>query len=317
MVRSVSACAFGVLVGLLIVVPHLLLARRRWFIVDRVSLIAIPTVRAPTNGWRHRDGCPIARSRFCFGTSVHVRFTGRSGSRGDTAAVTSSECSRSDASSFATVPELLAAMLTVRATAVEAEAQRADALDALAPQTRPSGANLVHYIAIRQLDLRREQRSLARLGLSSLGRAEPHVLATIDAVIARLAAEVPGSELPDDLGRRGPSAGEASRLLEEHTLTSLGPTVGDRNTRLMVTLPTEAAHDSQLVDRFVGSGMSIARINTAHDDLECWRRMIANVRRRADAAGRDVRVAIDLPGPKLRTGPLPSGTMRGQATEKR
>ncbi len=205
------------------------------------------------------------------------------------------------------MPELLAAMLTVRTAALEAEEQHADALDALAPQTRQSGINLVHYIAIRQLDLRREQRSLARLGLSSLGRAEPHVLATIDAVIARLAAEVPGSELPDDLGRRGPSADEASRLLEEHTLASLGPTVGDRNTRLMVTLPTEAAHDSQLVDRFIGSGMSIARINTAHDDLECWRRMIANVRRGADAAGRDVRVAIDLPGPKLRTGPLPPG----------
>ncbi len=156
------------------------------------------------------------------------------------------------------MPELLAAMLTVRTAALEAEEQHPDALDALAPQTRQSGINLVHYIAIRQLDLRREQRSLARLGLSSLGRAEPHVLATIDAVIARLAAEVPGSELPDDLGRRGPSADEASRLLEEHTLASLGPTVGARNTRLMVTLPTEAAHDSQLVDRFIGSGMSIA-----------------------------------------------------------
>ena len=222
--------------------------------------------------------------------------------------VTTSESSRpGDAPPFAAVPELLSSMLKVRGVALEAEARHADSLDSLPLETRQSGINLVHYITIRQLDLRREQRSLARLGLSSLGRAEPHVLATIDAVIARLAAEVPRARLPDDLGRRGPSADEASRLLEEHTLASLGPRVGDRNTRLMVTLPTEAAHDSGLVDRFISSGMSIARINTAHDDLECWRRMIVNVRRAAEAAGQDVRVAIDLPGPKLRTGPLPPG----------
>lgn len=221
--------------------------------------------------------------------------------------MTPSECSHSDTSSFAAVPELLTAMLAVRQVALDAEDGHADLLDALPPQTRPSGVNLVHYIAIRQLDLRREQRSLARLGLSSLGRAEPHVLATIDAVIERLAAEVPQALVPDDLGQRGPRAAEASHLLEEHTLASLGPTVGDRKTRLMVTLPSEAAHDPDLVDRLIRSGMSIARINAAHDDLECWRRMIANVRRAAGAAGLDVRVAIDLPGPKLRTGPLPPG----------
>jgi pyruvate kinase len=211
------------------------------------------------------------------------------------------------AESFLTGPELLAAMLRVRSAAVAAEDERAELVAALPDGTRASGSNLVHYLAIRQLDLRREQRSLARLGLSSLGRAEPHVLATIDATITRLAAEVPDRDLPSDLGRRGPTADDARRLLETHTVAAVGPTVGERDTRLMVTLPTEAATDESFVDRLVASGMSIARINAAHDDVDVWRAMAASVRRAAAAAGREVKVAVDLPGPKLRTGPLAPG----------
>ena len=46
-----------------------------------------------------------------------------------------------------------------------------------------SATNLAHYLALRRHDLRSLQEQLARMGLSSLGRAETHVLANLDKVL--------------------------------------------------------------------------------------------------------------------------------------
>jgi pyruvate kinase len=73
----------------------------------------------------------------------------------------------------------------------------------------------------------------------------------------------------------------------------------------MVTLPTEASSDERLVEDLVRAGMTIARINCAHDDPQHWMAMARNVRDAAARVGRPMRVMFDLPGPKLRTGPLP------------
>ena len=51
------------------------------------------------------------------------------------------------------------------------------------PSHRASALNLVHYIALRRVDLRTVQEDLARLGLSSLGRSEAHVMESLDTVI--------------------------------------------------------------------------------------------------------------------------------------
>lgn len=213
--------------------------------------------------------------------------------------------------------DLLAALLEVRLAATTQEERLRDELDELPPTTRGSAANLVHYIALRQFDIRDEQRALAQRGLSSLGRAEAHILATLDATIGRLAVDVADVDLPDDLGARGPSAVEGRELLFRHTVDALGPAVGEHDTRIMVTLPTEAASDPGLVQRIVDAGMSVARINSAHDGPDEWRAMAANVRRAAARAGRIVRIAVDLPGPKLRTGTLPPGPEVRRARPRR
>ena len=62
-----------------------------------------------------------------------------------------------------------------------------------------------------------------------------------------------------------------------------------------------------LVLGLVERGMNLARINCAHDDARAWRAMAAHVRRAAEQAGRPCLVAMDLAGPKLRTGPLQPG----------
>jgi pyruvate kinase len=59
--------------------------------------------------------------------------------------------------------------------------------------------------------------------------------------------------------------------------------------------------------------MDVARINCAHDDPAAWARMAASVRVASELAGRKVLVSMDLPGPKLRTGPIVDGPSVGRA----
>ena len=51
---------------------------------------------------------------------------------------------------------------------------------------RESARNLLHYLAFRRFDLRRDQAELAHLALSSLGRSEGHVLYNLDSVLGWL-----------------------------------------------------------------------------------------------------------------------------------
>ena len=201
---------------------------------------------------------------------------------------------------------LLHELLDVRARALALESAYAAELDGLCGVERRSAANLLHYLALRQFDLRDAQRQLARAGLSSLGRAEGHVLATLDAVIARLAADA-GVRVPVGLGRGGPEFDEGAALLYDNSDRALGPPDATHRTRTMVTLPSDAARDASLVDQLIAQGMGIARINCAHDTFRDWQAMARNVRDAAARAGRDVRLAFDLAGQKLRVGALAPG----------
>ncbi len=100
---------------------------------------------------------------------------------------------------------------------------------------------------------------------------------------------------------------EGKALLETHTEALLGAKPANRNVRIMVTMPSAAADDYKLVRELLASGMDCMRINCAHDDVEVWGRMIANLRRAEQKLGKDCRVFMDLAGPKLRTGPLEPG----------
>jgi hypothetical protein len=115
-------------------------------------------------------------------------------------------------------------------------------LDAVHANYRDSARNLLQYLALRRRDLRPLQLRLAALGLSSLGRAESHVLATVDTVLEvlhRLAghdARPPAKEGTVDFAH-------GQRLLDEHTDALLGPALPGRAVRIMVTMPTEAGRD--------------------------------------------------------------------------
>ncbi|HJR34598.1 MAG TPA: pyruvate kinase, partial [Gemmatimonadales bacterium] len=203
--------------------------------------------------------------------------------------------------------ELLAEVAAIRAEIVGFAADALETPGAIHPSFLPSAHNLLHYLELRQRDRRPLQQRLAELGLSSLGRAESRVLATLDAVIRALAelAQAPMPPLEEEDHPLDFAEGQA--LLAGHTTDLLGESRPDRPVRIIVTMPTEAAGDPGLVHRLLEAGMDCLRINCAHDDAEAWGAMIRHLRRAEQALGRSCRVAMDLAGPKLRTGPVEPG----------
>lgn len=186
-----------------------------------------------------------------------------------------------------------------------AEATHGADIEAVDAVHRRSAVNLIHYRELRRHDIRAVQARLALLGLSSLGRTESSVMAAIDSVLAVLA------ELADDPPPVTPTASigldEGHRVLAHNADVLLGKAPAQRSTRIMVTLPTEAAADELVVAELIRHGMDVARINCAHDDNAAWKQMIGFVRSGASSDGRPCRIAMDLGGPKLRTGPLLPG----------
>jgi pyruvate kinase len=140
------------------------------------------------------------------------------------------------------------------------------------PAHRVDAINLVHYLALRHGDVRHLQRWLGARGLSSLGRCEAHVLATVESVRTALDGTEP---------QPGPTAEsfEAGRsALDRNTDALFGARPPGRVPRIMVTLPSEAANDFALVRRLVSKGMDVAlkmAPTTAPAHGSAWRSMFA------------------------------------------
>lgn len=200
----------------------------------------------------------------------------------------------------------MAQLWALRKAMLQRESSMQAALEQVLPEHRDSARNLIHYLSLRAVDLRALQEQLATLGLSSLGRAESHVLASLDKVLGLL-HKLTGQPW-QDLSLEEPPGRISSRvLLVNNTLALLGDVPKDRSVRIMVTLPSEAATDVGVARDLVAAGMDIARINCAHDGPTQWVDMAKHVRKAAKAARRNVKILMDLGGPKIRTGDIAPG----------
>lgn len=196
---------------------------------------------------------------------------------------------------------------------LELEDEMRSAIERVPVPRRESARNLVHYVALRQHDLRELQTELVKLGLSSLGRAEGSVLGSVRQVLHRA---------HEALAARGdrPSAAELRRLrrargaaldwseakdyLHMHTREILGPRPEDRHVYVMVTAPSATEADAAWMAEMLRSGMNVLRVNCAHEGPEEWRRTIAALEQARRQTGVSCRVVMDLAGPKIRTGPV-------------
>ncbi len=188
------------------------------------------------------------------------------------------------------------ALVALRAEMIAREDGLAPVVDRI-----KSRCNLVHYLVLRGRDMRPLQETLARHGLSSLGRCEAHTLASVDAVL-RILARLLAADLVLPEHPRAPGFDEGPLLLEANACALFGPTPPKRAVRIMVTLPSDAAYDAALVTDLIAQGTNAVRINCAHDDPQTWARMVEHVRTARRRADRPCAIHFDLCGPKLRTG---------------
>jgi pyruvate kinase len=81
-----------------------------------------------------------------------------------------------------------------------------------------------------------------------------------------------------------------------------------RRTKIVATIGP-ASREPETLLRMVEAGMDVARLNYSHGTLDEHAETIRRVRDAAGRAGRPVAVLQDLPGPKLRIGPLRGGVV--------
>ncbi len=193
----------------------------------------------------------------------------------------------------------------------ELEKEMQPSIARVALDRRESARNLVHYVALRQHDLRDLQLQLSQRGLSSLGRSESCVLGSLLEVSQR------AHESLALRGHRG-AMRELERLekacstamswemakyyLHQHTRDMLGPRPEDRHIYIMVTAPTAREADRAWMVKMLRAGMNVLRINCAHEGEREWGQMVHALRDGCAETGKECRVLMDLAGPKIRTG---------------
>lgn len=172
------------------------------------------------------------------------------------------------------------------------------------PETqRASAANFIHYLAVRQYDLRGVHDSLSDLGISSLRFAEPYTLHNLQQVIHLLSLltdrpnVAPAKKAMDLAHGRGALANNAETLF--------GSAEGAG--RVMVTIDPDDCDNESYLTTLLQRGMAIARINGAHGNPQSWHTLICSLRDVSERIHRPCRIYFDLAGPKIRLAALPFG----------
>jgi pyruvate kinase len=76
-----------------------------------------------------------------------------------------------------------------------------------------------------------------------------------------------------------------------------------RRTKIVATIGP-ASREPEVLRRLMDAGMDVARLNFAHGDHAQHAETVERIRAAADSVGRPLAILQDLPGPKLRIGPL-------------
>ncbi|MBK7561004.1 MAG: pyruvate kinase [Chitinophagaceae bacterium] len=167
-------------------------------------------------------------------------------------------------------------------------------LEKVHPANQMNAVNLLHYLALRSLDIRDLQDALHACGLSSMASSESHIRGQLLAISQRLGQQ---NEIPENVFHY--KTGKKS--LAKKSTDLFGKKQIEAVPYIMVTFDSELAEDYPKVKNLVQSGMNVARINCAHDDESTWFRMIQNIKRASKITGLGCKIYMDLAGPKIRT----------------
>lgn len=159
---------------------------------------------------------------------------------------------------------------------------------------RKCAVNLLHYLALRSLDIRDLQDSLHTYGLSSMASSESHIRGQLLAILQRIG-------VVKDLAGDWFDYGKSKESFAQRTNALFGKKQSESIPWIMVTFDSDYADDYAKVKNLIQSGMNVARINCAHDDESTWFSMIQHVKRASKITGLSCKIYMDLAGPKIRT----------------
>lgn len=204
--------------------------------------------------------------------------------------------------------EAVEVLLQLAQELIKAEGAQRARITGVHPAFQTSARNFVHYLQLRSEEIRELQEFLHERGLSSLASSESHTLAQLLQVIRWLA---PDSDLTPFLQEPLCDFAEGNKLRRVHARKLLGSPLRPDLPRIMVTFSSDMADDRMKIEELLKAGMTIARINCAHDDETVWLHMIQNLRKSVTKTGRPCKVYMDLAGPKIRTVSVPGGDEEG------
>jgi pyruvate kinase len=162
------------------------------------------------------------------------------------------------------------------------------------PSNHLNAINLLHYLVLRNLDIRKVQDELHEYGLSSLASSESHIRGQLSAILERLGSKHPQrGNLCTYQKSKESQLGKLNGLFGKKSLESIP--------YIMVTLDEKHADDYASIKGLLQSGMNVARINCAHDTEAVWFRIIQHIKRASKITGLHCKIYMDLPGPKIRT----------------
>lgn len=175
------------------------------------------------------------------------------------------------------------------------------------PAYKYSAKNLLHYRALRQKDLTQLQKQLGDIGLSRLARAENHIIASLSTNRQLIRLLLGDADIEETFTTPEVSIKKSKNQLKKNARSLLGDSLKGRRSRIMVTMPSSAAVEKPIIKEMLQAGMNIARINCAHDDPQVWKNIIQTIKSASDELKIPCLIAMDLGGPKIRTGAIESG----------
>lgn len=166
-----------------------------------------------------------------------------------------------------------------------------------------SSMNLFRYLLLRKHDLRNLHDHLSEIGISSLRSSESYVYKNV-ADTLRLTKLVNNKIWSAEKNVVSIGYKKSKKLINKHRYDLFGKKTGNRDTKIMVTLPTEASEDLEYVKELIINGMELARINMSHDNEDTWLKMIKIVHQAGKELNIKCYIYMDLSGPKIRTGEI-------------
>lgn len=160
--------------------------------------------------------------------------------------------------------------------------------------------NLQAYISLRSQDISELQNKLTNIGLSSLGRSQSCVINSLNQDIFILSKLLNKKYIQTQNDKDTLNFDDAKTIMLKNSEV-FGKSSDTFKTKIMVTLPSEASDDENLIGDIISKGASVLRINTAHDNATVWNKMAQKIKDENKKQNKDTKIYVDLAGPKNRT----------------